>query len=365
MLELRKSFWSSFEAAARLPSLCHQLIAYSLSMNLGLRPPVDAPMDFSIVQTFLGRKTVPIEFATYVRTQIIVAKYTGLMMQNSSEAGSSSVIRLLDSELDAIRSVYPVDGLNPTSIEYAVLTTKLHFYALMVIGLTPENISREIMLKTGLTMALRIIHIASRNSQGRAPDLNDQPTTIYTQRALPKNYYRCLAFATIFLLKFFHLNDNIHRDERQAAANHIAMAQDVFKVCSTDPLDEYSRVAKVVELLARLPPDASAHAKSKLTHRLGVSILLDAIGTASEVVGKPLEIGENQTLKEVRDNDHAGKQSSPNIGQGSSFAEEQVTEEQVDLGMDFLKEYWDDPTMNFHLDGGFPNLGIGYQDSSR
>jgi hypothetical protein len=91
----------------------------------------------------------------------------------------------------------------------------------------------------------------------------------------------------------------------------------------------------VFELLAQLTADRIDAMKVRLTNRMGVSIVLDAITTASEIRGQPTEIGENQTLDEAKSGVF-GKASSINSLQGvESFMDDQA----------FLGGFWDDPLM--------------------
>ncbi|PKS08580.1 hypothetical protein jhhlp_004966 [Lomentospora prolificans] len=313
-------------------------IGTSLALHLGLRPPIDSELDFSTIQTYLSRRTVPFEFATHVKVHLIVSKFTNLLGHDVEETVATSMMRLMDSELDRLGSAAD-DDADVNRIEFSILVVKLHFYAYLITRFRPESITREVFLKTGLSTAIRIISISTLPLPGSG-QLKGDPRWIRKRRSLPKNYYRGLAFATIFLIKFFHLNSAMSKDEQQSAACHIGMAQDVFKTCSTEPRDEYGRAAKVFELLAQLTPDSADTTKLRLTHRMGVSIVLDAITTASEIRGQNTEIGENQSL------DEAMALSSGNTLDAGQLPDATFISEQVNSSVDFLREFWDDPLMN-------------------
>ncbi|KAK5999194.1 Putative transcription factor SEF1-like protein [Cladobotryum mycophilum] len=312
--------------------------ATSLSMQLGLHPPIEADLDLTAIQSFLARNTLPYKFEMLVRIQIVVAKYTNLFAHNISQDTSISFIRMIESELDVLQKEVYEKGFSSKKIEFNILDVKLHYYALLIPKLPPESSSRQIILTTGLAAALRMISISAlQQPSSSAMDL----MSLQRRRSLPKNYYRSLAFATIFLLKFFYLNSSTPPEDKQAAAKHIKLVQNVFSTCSISDTDEYARAAKVFESLARLSPgNLDSTMKLRLTHRMGVSILLDALSTAAEVRGRPVELGENETLDQVV----ATSESHPTIEEPSDGTS--LTDDQVDSTMDFLVEFWDDPLLN-------------------
>lgn len=304
-------------------------------MHLGLRPPIDSELDFVTIQAYLDKKIVSHRFAAHVKIQIIVSKFSNLLVHDVDEATSTSLMRLMDTELDSLNSsLTEEDNEDGYKLERHILVVKLHFYAFLITKFRRESVAREIMLKTGLSTAIRIIDISTQPLPGSGWGKGD-PEWIRRRRTLPKHYYLGLAFATIFLIKFFHLNSAASKEERQSAACHIGLAQNVFKTCSIDPMDEYGRAARVFELLAQLTADRVDAAKVRLTNRMGVSIVLDAITTASEIRGQPTEIGENQTLDEVKSG-ISGQVGNIDPLQGvESFMNDQ----------DFIGGFWDDPLM--------------------
>lgn len=311
-------------------------------MHLGLRPPIDGDLDFAAVHAFLARKTVPSDFIVHVRIQLVVAKFTSLLVHNISEAASASLMRLIDGELDVVKSTFSEEDTGSHKLEFSILAVKLHFYALLITRSTPGSPSSEITLKSGLAAALRITYISALRPRKSRPDqLQDSVSMIRRQRSLPKNYYRGLAFATIFLLTFFHLNSAACKEEQQSAATHIAFSQGVFEACTVDPQDEFSRAAKVFETLARLTPGNSDPSQIQFTHRMGVSILLDAVITAAEARGKPVHIKADQTLDEAIAGD-SGREG----WEQQSVADVPYTMEQMNTSVDFFRELWDDPIMN-------------------
>ncbi|KAH6900228.1 hypothetical protein B0T10DRAFT_554765 [Thelonectria olida] len=269
-------------------------VGTSLSLHLGLQPPIDSDLDFAIIHTFLNEKTISFDFAAQVRIHLVIAKFTNILLQNTSDVVGSSLVRLVNGELDAIKSAFHDDDAGSLKLEFSILVTKLHFHALMITKSPLTSPSRELMLQAGLTAAMRIIYISSRPTRSTFSSLGDGDLlSVQRQRALPKTYYRGVAFATVFLITFFHLNASASQEERQSAASHISMAQSVFNTCSIDSLDEYARAARMFEILTRLPPGSADPNKLRLTHRMGVSILFNATRIADEARGRRTDSVEN------------------------------------------------------------------------
>lgn len=308
--------------------------AIRLSLHLGLPPPIDSDLDFGSIHSFLRRQTAPPTFAMQVRVQLIVAKFTSLLNHDMGEGASASFIRLLDTELDALRAEVSLEDEQMRAVELGILGAKMHLYALVITKDSNNSSSRQIMLRTARDVALRIIHISTLAMRNTPPDGKDQEL-IRRQRCLPKNHYRCLAFATIFLLKFFHRRGSDAPEEKQAVANHISMAQNLFKACATEPRDEYNRTAGVFEVLGRESPRSIEPSALRLTHRMGVSIVFDAVSHASEARGKPVEMGENETIQDEG-------------GAVGAKVHEQLSGQPVELdpsdtNSEFLRGFWSDP----------------------
>lgn len=308
-----------------------------MSVHLGLPAPIDSDLDFAVIQDFLRQSTIPPTFATRIRVQLIVAKFTALVNRDIGEAVSSSFVRLLDAELAALRPDALGDAEQSRAVELCILDAKLHFYTLFITKTPHETSSREIMLRTALSVALRIIHVSTAEWHDR-PELKRDPDFIERQRSLPKNHYRGIALATAFLLKFFHHDSSSSPDEKQLAANHISLAGEHFRACSTAPHDEYSRTARLFEVLARSRPGEAGAKKLRFTHRMGVSIVLNAVLDATEVRGRPLELDDEDTPNQA---------SSTSYQQLSGMYEPQMALDQNGGGeTGILRDFWNDPILS-------------------
>ena len=306
-------------------------------MHLGLPSPIDSDIDFAAIQTFLRQNAVPPYFATRVRVQLVVAKFTSLLSHDIGDAASSSLIRLLDTELDALKPDGFGDPEYSRAAELCILDAKMHFYTLFITKFPHSAASRQIMLRTAFTAALRIIRIST--SEWRDfPESRTDPSFVQRQKSLHKNHYRSLALATIFLLRFFHRSDAASAEEQQLAANHISLAGEHFKALSTAPRDEYIRTAKMFEILARMPLSAVEPSKMRLTHRMGVSIVLDAVTNATEVRGQQVEMDDDDRPAPSEN------QTDPAIFQ-TNF-EVPYYSGQSGSDEDILRELWNDPFLS-------------------
>ncbi|KAI1077787.1 fungal-specific transcription factor domain-containing protein [Whalleya microplaca] len=310
-------------------------VSTSLSMLLGLPPMINTPSDLTTIRSFLSEQTIPREFTLLLRVLLSVASFTNVLAHDSNDGVvDSSVIQLLDSELDTLKITFP-EGWNSLT-DFTVMVAKIHVYTLVITRARPGSSSRDILLKLGLAAALRIIHLASlrlHNEQAKPHTL----TVAQRHKTLSKDYFRGVAFATIFLLRYFSLNNNATTEEQQLAANHIIMAHTIFKTMSVRPRDEWERVAVVFETLCKqapLPVDAN---KLRLTDRMGVSIVLDAISTASELRGKPVEITEHH----IPTTDHLAGQI--NLSQPDIFTSSSQLVEPWPSELSFSNEFWSDP----------------------
>ncbi|KAM0205923.1 hypothetical protein ACHAQD_012566 [Fusarium lateritium] len=306
-----------------------QLLRAPLSLHLGLPCPIESELDFSSIHAFLRKETVPPAYALEVRIQLVVAKFTALLNHELTDGTSSSFLRLFDTELDALKNEMPHDEEAKSIVEYAILDAKIHIYTLVITKFSSYSPSRQILLRTARDIALRIVDIGTRAIRN-SPNSIEDTTAVRRERCQPKDRHRCLAFSTIFLLKFFIRQNEDPPEEKQIVANHVAMTQTLCRACTIDSKDEFSRVAKVFEVLGREGPKDEDKTKLVLNHRMGVSLLLDAVNTAGEIRGRRMEMrdGEQRYVDE-----EAGQ---PQEGHADLAS-------QVDGNTEFAKSFWSDP----------------------
>ncbi|KAI0599551.1 hypothetical protein F4775DRAFT_550358 [Biscogniauxia sp. FL1348] len=264
-------------------------VSSSLAMHLGLPPMVNSS-DLATITTFLSEHSIPRGFEAEIKLHTIITNFTSLLSHDSNDGVvDSSILRLFDREIDTLKVEFPDQWTRMA--ESSTLVAKIHIYALVITRGQAGTVSRDILLKLSLSAALRIIHLANARFNDDTPDMFNL-TTIQRQRTMVKNYFRGLAFATAFLLRYFSLNNAASTEERQLAANHVILSHTIFKSCSIYPRDEHGRVAVLFETLCQKAPVFFDPDKLRVADRMGVSILLDAINTASDLRrgGEPIEV---------------------------------------------------------------------------
>ncbi|KAJ2992058.1 hypothetical protein NUW58_g2303 [Xylaria curta] len=251
----------------------------SLSMHLGLPVVLDNSSELARVTTHLQEYPIPRDFAGEIKLQAIVTDFTNVLSNTSNDGTiDSSILHLLDRELDGLRSSYPDQW--PRMLEYNTLVAKLHMYGLVISRDRVGNTSRDILLKLSFSTCLRIIHLANMRRDENLPESHGVPA-LEQQRANPKAYFKGLAFTTAFLLRYFSLNSTASAEEQQLAANHVVLSHTIFTSCSSGPNDELGRVARMFEDLCQYGPMAIEAQQVAPGDRVGVVILVDAMKLAS------------------------------------------------------------------------------------
>ncbi|KAK8039027.1 hypothetical protein PG993_007438 [Apiospora rasikravindrae] len=279
-------------------------VCNSLAMHLGLSPLISQPSDLRMTKSLFSGFRGPREFLAEVKVQQLISSFSSMLWPNTNDLDVDvSLVRTIDEKLDEISDEQA--GVSSDSTVFTILTAKLHMYAAIVTRAPVDSTSRSIILKMGLGAALRIIDLAqtitpkpattaavvfAAAEDGENSDHNllshFQMTPEDRQRALSKKHFLAIVFATVFLLRYFSLNSAVPADEQQRAANRVLAAHGLFRSWSLEPSDEYARAAVLFETLARQAPHRADTQKLRLTDRMGVSILFDAVSTAHELRGE-------------------------------------------------------------------------------
>ncbi|KAK8006593.1 transcription factor SEF1 [Apiospora marii] len=275
-------------------------------MHLGLAPLISQPGELRTIKSLFNAYHGPREFLTQVKVQQLISSFASMLWPSNNDLlVDVSLVQTIDEKLDEISDEQV--GISPDSTAFTILTAKLHMYAAIVSRAPADSTSRSIILKMGLGAALRIIDLAQSimPRPAAAPAAHDDGSSSSDentrlaqlgltredcQRALHKKHFLAVVFATVFLLRYFSLNSAAPADEQQRAANHVLAAHGLFRSWSLEPADEYARAAVLFETLCRQAPHSADTQKLRLTDRMGVSILFDAISTAHELRGGPSEV---------------------------------------------------------------------------
>ncbi|GAP86655.2 putative transcription factor [Rosellinia necatrix] len=250
----------------------------SLSMHLGLPVLVDSSSELARVTACLQEYPIPREFAGEIKLQAIIADFTNVLSHTANDgAVDSSILHLLDRELETLKSSYPDQW--PSMLEYSTLVAKLHMYGLVISRDRVGSTARDILLKLSFSTCLRIIYLANMRYNENPPNSHGV-TALRQLRSLPKSYFRALAFTTAFLLRYFGLNTTASAEEQQLAANHVVLSHTIFKSCSFHPTDELGRVAKIFEELCQHGPMTIDSQHVAPGDRVGVQILVNTMRSA-------------------------------------------------------------------------------------
>jgi hypothetical protein len=218
-----------------------------------------------------------------------LAKFFNTIVENSEENMSHSLIRIIDSELDGLVTKYPTPWTSRT--ELTLLTAKILLYTTVIVRLQSDRATREILMRSGLSVAVRIAYITDQGLGYTSPEYPELDLEAL-RNTLPKNFYRVLVLSTAFLIRFFVLNNQATPEEQELARNHVAIAQRYLKLGCDDPLDERVRGAVLFDVLCRQKPVDLDSSKLRVDDRLGASLLYDAITTGHVLRNKQVEVEE-------------------------------------------------------------------------
>lgn len=167
----------------------------------------------------------------------------------------------------------------------------------------PTQFSYRCTLSYCLATSVRLIQLICNDlvATNKPPSVADSEPVLFN--GLPKNYFRALAFSALFLIKYFALDPACNPEEQNIARNHVIMAYSQFTRFSSDPLEETSRVATVIEALSRSPPSPSRGPYAlRTSDRLGASIYYDTVSTASEIRNLPVHFAKEDDSQQPSNN---------------------------------------------------------------
>jgi hypothetical protein len=261
----------------------------SLAKHVGVSAPIKGTADLATIEHMVRDYPLPAEFAYQIMVHHTLAKFFNTIVENSQENMSHSLIRIIDAELDGLKLRYPTPWTSRAELTY--LTAKLLLYTTVIVRLQSDRASREILMRNGLSVAVRIAYLTDQGLGYTSPEYPDL-TLEALRNTLPKNFYRILVLSTAFLIRFFVLNDQATPEEQELARNHVAIAQRYLKWGCNDPLDERVRGAILFDVLCRQKPIDLDNSKLRVDDRLGASLLYDAITTGHVLRNRPVEVEE-------------------------------------------------------------------------
>jgi hypothetical protein len=248
-------------------------------MHLGVPVIIDSSSELARVTTCLNEYPISREFAAEIKLQAIITDFTNVLSHTANDGAiDSSILHLLDRELEGLKSSYPDQWTR--MLEYNTLIAKLHMYALVISRDRAGNTARDILLKLAFSTSLRVIYLASMRHNEDQSESHGQVAP-RQHRAFPKSYFKGLAFTTAFLLRYFSLNPAASVEEQQLAANHVVLSHSIFTSCSLHPTDELGRFARRCEELCQHGPMVIDTQRSPPGDRVGVDLLVHSMRLAS------------------------------------------------------------------------------------
>ncbi|KAF2474393.1 uncharacterized protein BDR25DRAFT_215847 [Lindgomyces ingoldianus] len=315
------------------------LSSASLSIFLGLSPLIDSTTDLNTIEKFVREPSVQREFAYQVMVHHTLAKFTNILANDTNGPINHSLVELIDGELDALQTRFPTDWTPRT--EFNVLVAKLQLYTMTIVRTQSDPASHDVLLKLGFSAALRIVYL-SKESLPYVSDEHNDLNPAWLQRSLPKNYFRSLILAAIFLLRYFALNSRATAQERELARNHVIIVHAYFKEGATnDTRDERLRAAALLEHLGQQQAVDIENAKLRIDNRLGASLLFDAISESAELRNKSGEARE--TIPDIVS--HPQKNSFDTATNGIQLSvglENKMVEEYEPLDFSLPQDIWGD-----------------------
>jgi hypothetical protein len=307
-------------------SLLDTLIIFlSLAMHVGVSSPIGGSVDLATLEHFVRSHPVPEEFSYQIMVHHTLAKFFNTIVENSQENLSHSLVKIIDAELDSLRMRYPTPW-TPRA-EMANLTAKMLLYTTVIIRLQSDRTTREILMRNGLAVAVRIVYLMDQGLAYESKEFTNVPPE-NLQRTLPKNYFRTLVLATTFLLRFFVLNIHALPVEQEMARNHVAIARRYLEVGAMGPQDERMRGAKLFERLSRQQPVDLDNSKLKVDDRMGASLYYDAVATGHALRHEPIEVEEASPKETV---DAFVKSSEPQLQPSADVSAQLPSMDDIDM----------------------------------
>ncbi|KAI1272491.1 hypothetical protein F5Y07DRAFT_379660 [Xylaria sp. FL0933] len=312
-----------------------------LSMHFGLRVMFDSSAELAKITSYLEEYPISRDFASEIKLQAIIADFKNVLSHTANDGTvDSSILHLLDRELDTLRSSYPDQW--PRMLEYNTLVSKLHMYGLVITRDDLATTARDILLKLAFSTCLRIIHLANMRQNEALPESHG--LSAWKQRsALPKAYFQGLCFTSIFLIRYFSLNTRASAEEQQLAASNVAISHAIFKSFPS-PTDEFVRVARIIENLCQLGP-MTIDSESVPGDKAGVWILIKALKLASR----------KRRNNAASDTELVATSSAPSTSLNTGLSSTNQTLDPWAMDMMLSDHYWSDLNWDSFMEAQFPS----------
>jgi hypothetical protein len=252
---------------------------HSLSSDLGL-PNVIGPamdLDSSIKPSPLRDTRDPLAIQFEIERQ--VARFSATMSQRSGSMVRSSLIHMFDGELKNLGDDVLATSNQRLGIQF--LGAKLSLYSFSLLGETTATTeahhvdpSTKAIWYLGLETAVRLVHLYSKIPTDKSIAANE---ALSPHHAYPKHHFWTLLSSGYYLLKFLGINTTVTPSESELARNSIRLVYSTLQEWSKQSLDEPSRVARIISLLANAELQGTLSEFKRLNRRPPLSIIADVM----------------------------------------------------------------------------------------
>jgi len=203
-----------------------------------------------------------------------VARFAATMSQRNGPMIRSSLIHMFDSELKDMGG--EVLATSNRRLEILFLGAKLSLYSFSLLGETAASTethhidpSTKAIWYLGFETAIRLTHIYST--------ISERSETASPHYSYPKHHFWILLSSGYYLLKFLAINTTVTPSESEQARNSIRLVYSTLQAWSQQPLDEPSRMTRIISLLANSELAGTLSLFHRLNRRPPLSIVADVM----------------------------------------------------------------------------------------
>ncbi|MBV36599.1 MAG: hypothetical protein CMP47_14275 [Rickettsiales bacterium] len=263
----------------------------SLSLMLGLPPPLRSPNDLHTIESMIRLDNMPNKLVIEAEIQRCLAKHHDIIVGEINNLIRDNIVQMCDQELDSITTRLQCSF--DSHLSFSFWMAKLHLYTLALVKETqplkdrrqfePDSLCAKLQ-QMAMTTAYRIIDMYCNEIVSASDDPSDEEL-VNGHIALPKSYFFGVMVATFFLLKYFVLNKTCPAECKVQSRRKVQMVHTKLQEYSSHQFTEPGRAASVIEILCRGNPE-SVEMGSEIEVGGGASIALDALIAAANIRGK-------------------------------------------------------------------------------
>ncbi|KAH8598946.1 fungal-specific transcription factor domain-containing protein [Bisporella sp. PMI_857] len=272
------------------------IVSTYLSSDLGLPNVIGPAMDLDVAMK-MNTARDPLALQFEIERQ--VSRFSTTMSQRGGSLVRSSLIHMFDAELKLMSD--QVLAASSQVLEILYLGAKLSLYSFSLLGETAASTeihhidpSTKAIWYLGFETAIKLTHLYS--------SITDPPHYTY-----PKHHFWILLSSGYYLLKFLSINTNVTPSESELARNSIRLVYSILQSWSVQSLDEPSRIARIISLLANAELQNTLHQFRRLNRRPPLSIVADVMEMTAWLRAKLKKEGKGKEAMSVSELNAAGE----------------------------------------------------------